>query len=926
MKKRSVLLMLCLFAASCGRETPPAVTVSLIPDSPGKTPSYWCTWGAQNYAADEKALAAATGLEGHSIAADRLTERNMFGSDGWAQTAFRKVRPDLYVVYDVGWDVEAGVHFDNERWRLGSLEVAASKFPSANGTPAERLRRLNEMTKAAGWRGAGLWVAAQPYGDGKEGKACSDSETESFFRERLRWSKDAGIEYWKVDYGRRNNPGFRRMLTRLGREEAPGLWIEHSRGGGPLNDEECPWDVKDYTGKGNFTAWGNGSVLRRSAELVSFSQVFRTYDVTPHLSIPTTLERVAQLLAEFSGRTEAAGLLNCEDEVYIGAVLGTAVGVMRHPGWKDPQLTGYDPLELRARSDEVVRAVRWQRISPAFGVGATTVTLDEARLDDTWTFRSGDTWARWVVGRTVVQSAPARVARNMPLPEIRGNIRPYVIASRNPNGAVSVATLPRISSERGFYHPLVDVTLDVHTLDAPVGVFGSYRSLVLRFPGDVSGRRVLAQDLAGDEAIDITGQVVCQGREITIDGKLIDRIGRLDATPGDLSEPGLVVKFVPKDQAAPKALQGPVVASFEWTGDRAGYPPARPEQAAEVGPIVDYFASAGAQIHGDTCPMTWADDGEIYASSGDPNWGGKPDGLDVEKFSGYPPDYSITRVNPMNDYRGNGGHGQKPSGMICIDGILYLGFQNLEGKKQTPHVSRSQHGSDAAVVASRNHGLTWSPAIKDIKAPMFPGSSFGGPAFVNFGRNNAGARDGYVYAVSTDQWDNGSHLRLGRVSTGRILESRAWQWVAGFARDGQPLWTSDLNHAIPILSRYRQISLPEVVYLAPLKRYLLLTWSLYRDFDPDQGSRLDIYEAPEPWGPFTLVHQEVPWETAEVTPYCPRLPLKWIAATDDGVTGWLQFSGSWRKNSLEYRSHVRPFRIRARAAGGQPRSPEVRTR
>ena len=66
MKKRSVLLMLCLFAASCGRETPPVVTVSLIPDSPGKTPSYWCTWGAQNYAADEKALAAATGLEGHS--------------------------------------------------------------------------------------------------------------------------------------------------------------------------------------------------------------------------------------------------------------------------------------------------------------------------------------------------------------------------------------------------------------------------------------------------------------------------------------------------------------------------------------------------------------------------------------------------------------------------------------------------------------------------------------------------------------------------------------------------------------------------------------------------------------------------------------------------------------------------------------------
>jgi hypothetical protein len=873
---------------------------------------------------DEEALAAATGLGGHSIAADGLTEQNMFGSDGWAKTAFHKARADLYVVYDVGWDVEKGVRFDDERWRLGSLEVATSKFPSAKGAPADGLKKLNEMTKRAGWRGAGLWVAAHPYGDGKDGKTRSNSDTEAFYRERLRWSRDAGIEYWKVDYGRRNTPEFRRMLTRLAREDAPGLWIEHSRGGGPLNDEECPWDVKEYTGRGKFAAWGNGSVLRRSAELISFSQVFRTYDVTPHLSIPTTLERVAQLLAEFSGQTEAAGLLNCEDEVYIGAVLGTAVGVMRHPGWKDPQLTGYDPLELRARSDEVVRAVRWQRISPAFGVGTTSTTLDDARLEDTWTFRSGDTWARWVVGREVVQSAPARVARNMPLPEVRGNELPYVIACRNPNGAVSVATLSRISSKRGFYHPQADVTVDVHTLEAPVGVFGSYRSLVLRFPGDMSGRRVLAQDLAGDKAVDITGQVACNGKEITIDGKLIDRVGRLDATPGDLSEPGLALKLVSEDQTAAPALEGPALASFEWTGDRVGYPPARPDQAKEIGPLVDYFASAGAQIHGDTYPMTWADDGEVYASSGDPNWGGKPDGLDVEKFSGNPPGYTITRVNPMNDYRGNGGDGQKPSGMICVDGVLFLAFQNLEGKKPTPHLSRSQHGSDAAIVASRDHGRTWSPAIKDTRAPMFPGSSFGGPVFVNFGRNNAAARDGYAYAVSTDQWDNGSHLRLGRVSTPRILEAGAWEWVSGFSPDGKPLWTNDLKHAIPVLSRHRQISLPEMVYVAPLRRYLLLTWSLNLDFDPDQGSQLYIYEAPEPWGPFTLAHHEDPWETAEVTPYCPRLPLKWIAATEDGITGWLQFSGSWRKNSLEYRSHVRPFRIRTRIGGGLSLSPEVR--
>jgi hypothetical protein len=127
-----------------------------------------------------------------------------------------------------------------------------------------------------------------------------------------------------------------------------------------------------------------------------------------------------------------------------------------------------------------------------------------------------------------------------------------------------------------------------------------------------------------------------------------------------------------------------------------------------------------------------------------------------------------------------------------------------------------------------------------------------------------------------------------------------------------PLWTNNLARAVPVLSRYRQISLPDMVYVAPLRRYLLLTWSQNRDFDPDQGSQLFIYETSEPWGPFILVHHEDPWENADVTPYCPRLPLKWIRAADDGIIGWLQFSGSWRKNSLEYRSHVRPFRVRIR--------------
>jgi hypothetical protein len=318
---------------------------------------------------------------------------------------------------------------------------------------------------------------------------------------------------------------------------------------------------------------------------------------------------------------------------------------------------------------------------------------------------------------------------------------------------------------------------------------------------------------------------------------------------------------------------------------------------------VPYFEKAGYQIHGDTFPMTWADDDEIYASAGDPNWGGKDDGLDVEKYSGTPPHYTITRVNPMSDYVGFGGKGTKPSGMICVKGVLYLAFQNLLGEKPPAYGTKSQHGSDAMIVSSRDHGKTWAPAFKDIKGPMFPGNVFGGPAFVNTGRNNA---------VSTEQWDNGSHLRVGRVPADRIQDVSAWEWIAELKDPNHPRWTTNLPQALPVFTDDRRISLPDMVYIASIKRYVLLTWRLYKDFSPDDGTELMIYDAPHPWGPFTLVHHEAIWESVDMNPYCPRIPLKWIQTSADGVTGWLQFSGSWRKNSGHYRSHVRQFRMRVR--------------
>ena len=333
-----------------------------------------------------------------------------------------------------------------------------------------------------------------------------------------------------------------------------------------------------------------------------------------------------------------------------------------------------------------------------------------------------------------------------------------------------------------------------------------------------------------------------------------------------------------------------LIKGLVWEGDRIPYPE--------------------KEILGDTYPVTWAHDDHIYTSSGDPEWGGKMWGLDAERFEGGPLDYKIVRTSPMLDFDGGGGYGPKPTGMICVNGVVYLAVQNLRNLQIPPHGVNSQHGSDAGILYTTTGGFYWAPAFQNIKAPMFPGHKFGGPSFINFGKNNANARDECVYAVSSDQWDNGSNMRLGRVAADTIMDAIKWEWVCAWKADGQPVFGGKLEEAIPILSVHKSIGVPEMVYAKGINRYLLFTWRLRRDFTPGEGTDLMVMESPEPWGPFSLVHIEHEWEGREFTPYCPRVPLKWM--DEDGKAGWLLFSGSWSpegKAKLYYRANIRRFRL-----------------
>lgn len=484
---------------------------NLVPDKPSGAPNYWCTWAAQNYMyghdlenLDPEAL---EGESGSKLANEAMTEKVLFGEGGWVNSFFPEIRKDLYLLLDDGW--QAG--------GTATFELDAIKFPDFTGPFESRLRKLNSAIETAGWRSTALWCRNTPGGDADQ-------------RLEVR-SESAAIKYWKVDIG---DPTFN--LVRLRDETHIPLTLEHVHGELPVNG--------DWKKDGRF-----GTQVRDSKrmEILRHTDVYRTYDVTSILSLPTTLDRLAEMLKGAEGDSEVHGLLNVEDEVYVAAAMGCTMGILRHPltglrPGKDVDLFFNGPRQAKRRMDEVVRAVRWQRIAPPFSPGSGSVHVSDEILTDTWKFERGQAWQTELIGATVRQGAPASIGRNIGLPEVRAKgDKPFVFATRFSNGAVAIAAQERTQVVNAWYMPAAEVILDVSDAPGPFGVFGEFDKLTLNFARSLKGKRILAQDLAGDEVHDISNQVLVRGTSLRIPGRVVRKVGLQKATAGDLSAPGLVI-------------------------------------------------------------------------------------------------------------------------------------------------------------------------------------------------------------------------------------------------------------------------------------------------------------------------------------------------------------------------------------------------
>lgn len=506
---------------------------SLIPDTPCPTPSYWSTWGIQR-TGDGGTAEWREAYNRPEVAADRLMESRLFGPEGWAQ-AYKAVRQDLVLLLDHGWDAPPGAAGRPDGQRAGSMEVNQDKFPSCTGNAGQRLAKLAEKVRLLGWKGLGVSAALL---------APPGSAAEPYFRSQLRVGHQSGVSYWKLISPVRGRVRAQRDLSELAAGEAPNLFLENSILWGPLNDQVSTGRLNMMAGNGRFRTWGQGEMLDAALEAISFSRVFRSGEATAQLSIPTSLDRIAELLLRGGGDRGNDCLLNCEDEAYLAAALGCTMGVMRHPASKWKEESSADPRLLRYRTAEVVRAVRWQRIAPPWPLGYTRSELDAFRLEDDWMLNRGESLDPNAAGLLVRQGAPARVARNLGLPLVSSTgSPPYVAASRHPNGATAVAALPRVFAGRGAVYPEADVSLEVEDPLRPVAVFGRFKSLTLDLVAPPSAMRVMAQDLASDKAEEITGRVNIAGSTMVIPGELINKVGQSASARGDQSDPGLVIQI-----------------------------------------------------------------------------------------------------------------------------------------------------------------------------------------------------------------------------------------------------------------------------------------------------------------------------------------------------------------------------------------------
>jgi hypothetical protein len=245
--------------------------------------------------------------------------------------------------------------------------------------------------------------------------------------------------------------------------------------------------------------------------------------------------------------------------------------------------------------------------------------------------------------------------------------------------------------------------------------------------------------------------------------------------------------------------------------------------------------------------------------------------LGVAKVCGMPPEVKGVNVRTESGELGGFGEaGGKASGMLCVDGVLYMWVRNL---------------GNSRLAWSADHGVTWQWCDWTFE------SSFGAPTFLNYGQDYAGARDEYVYVYSHDgdsAYVPADQMVLARVPKGEITDRGAYEFFVEADAHNRPRWTSEFAQRGSVFEHAGRCMRSGVSYNPGLGRYLW--WQqLPRKVHDDTrfNGGFGLYDAPEPWGPWTTVYFTREWDTGPGD--TGSLPPKWMS--EDGRVCHLVFSG-----------------------------------
>lgn len=326
---------------------------------------------------------------------------------------------------------------------------------------------------------------------------------------------------------------------------------------------------------------------------------------------------------------------------------------------------------------------------------------------------------------------------------------------------------------------------------------------------------------------------------------------------------------------------------------------------------------AATTSDGDLWPNCWADDDSVYAANGDGRGFSDEPFKDVvvNRIDGTPETgltgEKLAEADEVGTIWGDPSqYNRKPTGMVCVGGVLYLAIQDLKSG-----TNAFDDVPNASISRSDDHGHTW----QKTSAPMFTEHRFTTIFFLDFGKNSEhavptlGRRDGgYVYAYGMDwNWRTSNagtvpdpvDLYLARVPQAAVQDRSKWEFFTGTDRRGVPGWSVRIEDKVPTLHdplrRYLDlrpgnsgnltvVSQGGVIYSPAFDRYLYTSWT-----DPS----FEFYESPTPWGPWKrfLFHNEglVPWYRMNDTVHTPKnggygttIPAKFVSA--DGRDMWVQ--------------------------------------